>query len=482
MKTEDLMTMLDLDGGMKAESADPIEQRQLDAEAKVNDTAIEMDLWARRRGRELAEGDQIISESVGLPEAQKAGDRAYDEALEYWGDAVADFHAAAYEPAPELAEKSKDGLRHEFVKQLMETREFHEMRASTVLNPAAAEVATAAFSKQFAVRRAEAIKDQAQGREGSDSEMLTMQAAAQACASAMSAVSDLTDAAAACGLGEGAKGGKADQARIAKVYKKIRTSPNLQRIAKMAGRFRRLAASKQRQKVTHGADEVVGITLGDEIAKLVPSELAKLADPMFYLETARRLFDRQTLCRETRASEPVGKGPIVVTVDESGSMQGIKHETAKALALALAWIARRQNRWCALVGFSGGCKIEPGAMVLLPPKESKEEELIAWLGHFYGHGTDMDVPLETLPKMWPEFVKQGMARGKTDIVMITDAEVHVPDTLKNFFLKFKAEEKVKLTTLVVQGTPGNINCVSDEVYCLPALDADSEAVGRVLSV
>ena len=53
-----------------------------------------------------------------------------------------------------------------------------------------------------------------------------------------------------------------------------------------------------------------------------------------------------------------------VSVDESGSMQGEKVLTAKALALALAWIARRQRRWCALVAYSG----ESGERLLaLPP-------------------------------------------------------------------------------------------------------------------
>ena len=98
--------------------------------------------------------------------------------------------------------------------------------------------------------------------------------------------------------------------------------------------------------------------------RLLPHELAKLAIPELELDTLRRLVERQTLCREHHATEPVGKGPIIVTVDESGSMQGEKVHTAKALALALAWIARQQGRWSALVAYSG----DSGERLLaLPP-------------------------------------------------------------------------------------------------------------------
>ena len=46
------------------------------------------------------------------------------------------------------------------------------------------------------------------------------------------------------------------------------------------------------------------------------------------------------------------EGSDFLHVDESGSMEGEKAHTAKALALALAWVARRQRRWCGLVAYS----------------------------------------------------------------------------------------------------------------------------------
>ena len=160
------------------------------------------------------------------------------------------------------------------------------------------------------------------------------------------------EAAAALGMGSGAPGSN-DPKAIAALFKRVRSDPALRRVCELAGRYRRVAQSKQRQKVTHGTDDVVGVTLGGELSRLLPVELATLAVPELELDMLRRLVERQCMQREHRGVEPVAKGPIIVSVDESGSMQGDKAHTAKALALAMAWVARSQKRWCALVAYSG---------------------------------------------------------------------------------------------------------------------------------
>ena len=122
--------------------------------------------------------------------------------------------------------------------------------------------------------------------------------------------------------------------------------------------------------------------------------MTKLVVEELELDTLRRLVERQALCRVHRAVEPVGKGPILVTVDESGSMEGRKVDTAKALALALAWIARQQRRWCGLVAYSG----DSGERLLaLPPGRWDENALADWLEQFIGCGSSLDVPVRELP-------------------------------------------------------------------------------------
>ena len=120
--------------------------------------------------------------------------------------------------------------------------------------------------------------------------------------------------------------------------------------------------------------------------------------------------------RATAPTEPVGKGPILVAVDESGSMAGEKVHTAKALALALAWIARQQRRWCGLVAYSG----DTGERLLaLPPGRWDEAALMDWLEQFIGRGLR---PRRARPRVARVSTADLKApAGDTDVIFITDA-------------------------------------------------------------
>src|SRR6185436_19324070 len=87
-------------------------------------------------------------------------------------------------------------------------------------------------------------------------------------------VEEMREAAGALGLGPGSPGSN-DPRAIAALYRRVRSNPVLKRICELAGRYRRVAQSKQRQKLTHGMDDMVGVTLGGELSRLLPVELAK---------------------------------------------------------------------------------------------------------------------------------------------------------------------------------------------------------------
>jgi uncharacterized protein with von Willebrand factor type A (vWA) domain len=270
--------------------------------------------------------------------------------------------------------------------------------------------------------------------------------------------------------------GSNDPRAIAELFKRVRNDPTLRMICELAGRFRRVAASKQRQKVSHGLDEVVGVEPGGDVGRLLPSELAKLALPELELDTLRRIAERQTLCREHHAVEPVGKGPIICVVDESGSMAGVKAHTAKALALALAWVARRQRRWAGLVAFSG----DSGERLLaLPPRRWDESAVCDWLSAFIGRGSDLDVPVNEMPRMYKEI---GAPAGVTDVVFLTDAQARIPADARDRFLAWKHAVRARVITLVIDNPPGDLAAVSDECHLVRALDPGDDAVGRVLSI
>ena len=58
-------------------------------------------------------------------------------------------------------------------------------------------------------------------------------------------------------------------------------SPKLRQIAAVCGRFTRIALQQQKNRVKHPPDEITSITTGCEIERLLPSEIALLAEIHF---------------------------------------------------------------------------------------------------------------------------------------------------------------------------------------------------------
>ena len=433
--------------------------------ASKSPTALEVDAWGLRRGRDL------------LAESERLRKSCTDEF------AAADFFTAGFEPEPKLTAGCVDPRRHQFLTQLLDTPEYRALHADTRLDDTAAAIAAGHFAEQFAKLQKEETQEptggsapQVSGDEGDlAGEMAALRAVGKAVTEAKKEVDELRDAASAMGLGAGEPGSN-DARAIAEIYKRVRNDPGLRRISELAGRFRRVAASKQRQKVTHGLDDVVGVEPGGDIGRLLPSELVRLAVPELELDTLRRIVERQALCREHHAVEPVGKGPILCVVDESGSMQGPKAHTAKAVALALAWVARQQRRWAGLIAYSGG---SGERLLALPPGRWNETALCDWLSAFIGHGSDLDVPIQELPRMYKEI---GAPPGETDLVIITDARCRIPAELREQFVTWKQAARVRTTSLVLNNPPGDLSAVSDEVHSVRSLDPTGDAVSRVLSL
>jgi uncharacterized protein with von Willebrand factor type A (vWA) domain len=456
MDPDELLKLLDLGARPPRPPDDPAPPASSEREPpeEASPTALAVDAWGLRRGRDL------VDESDRL---QKAGTDAF---------AAADFFTAAFDPDPRLCAACADPLRREYLGQLLDTPDYRSLHTATRLDDTAAAIAAVHLAEQFArlAREAGAHAGDPPGRE-----MATLRAVGRAVAGADKEVGELREAAAALGMGPGSPGAN-DPRAVAALFRRVRGDPALRRICELAGRFRRVAQSKQRLKASHGLDDVVGVEPGGDVGRLLPVELARLAVPELELDALRRIAEREALCREHHATEPVGKGPVVCVVDESGSMEGPKAHTAKALALALAWVARSQRRWCGLVAYSG----DSGERLLaLPPGRWNEGGLCDWLAAFIGRGSDLDLPIRELPRMCREL---GAPAGATDVVFVTDAQARIPAPLKDAFARWKRSARARVVSLVLATSAGDLADVSDEVHHVRTLDPAGDAVGRVLSL
>jgi Mg-chelatase subunit ChlD len=198
--------------------------------------------------------------------------------------------------------------------------------------------------------------------------------------------------------------------RTRQIANALKTKPRMQRLVQLIGRFRKMALTKQKQKVRHGADEIADITVGDDISRFLPTELAKLMHPLSRLDLHRQMMERSVLQYEMRGTETKGKGPMVVCLDKSGSMKGDPNDWATAVALALGDLAVRDGRVFAVVSFD--TRIMHEAIT----KKGEKMDASALFVECHG-GTDIDVAYERALQI----IQQNPGQlAKADIVMITD--------------------------------------------------------------
>ena len=218
--------------------------------------------------------------------------------------------------------------------------------------------------------------------------------------------------------------GPAGLKAIRDAHTRLGGSHRLKRICELAGRLERIAASKAHSRVKPGVGEVHGIDLGANLSRLLPSELVALRHPRLRLALLARLLQRQALTYGMQGKEPQARGPIIVLLDESGSMRaGGKDTWAKAVCLALLSTATRQKRDWHLVSFNGGIIRETA----IPARQAAMADIQAALDHRCAGGTDFNAPIfRAVELLW-----HSPTMKKADVVIITDGEADLkPETVE----------------------------------------------------
>lgn len=472
MTKDDLFRMFGIEDA-KQEEITIEDASDVEASSPPSPFSLILDTWDIERGRKLAQDIRARNNSLS-PEA------------------MADFHALAFLQSPKLEDdKCEDPKRRTFVEGILKSPEMDALRHKTHLNLPMSEAVAFQFAQQFA-QLVEADKQQQKKRQQSklpntprrgerekeEDRIQTMGFCQQALEGAQDSTEELEGilSAMGCGSNDGSHN-KVDLGNIQKTLQRVKGSKKLLRILDLAGRYRRVAAQKQRTKMVHGPDELSGTELVDNPEKLLPEEAALLMEEDFEDDACRRLLEKEMIGYQFRAPETLGKGPIVVCVDESGSMEGERFEHAKAFALTMAWIAKKQNRYCCLVSFGSSSNV---ISLVLNPKTWDQEGVLSWLEHFYRGGTSLIGPLETIPSQWEELK---VPKGKTDMIVLTDGVVSIGHSTIERYNNWKEKEKVKLITLVVgSDNVGQMPSVSDKVHVIPQLGHNEIGVVDCLSI
>jgi uncharacterized protein with von Willebrand factor type A (vWA) domain len=150
-----------------------------------------------------------------------------------------------------------------------------------------------------------------------------------------------------------------------------------------------------------GKSELTGVHESDDLSALLPHETALLSDPstegVFLKKFAeKKLQTFEFVSKEVEAvEEEVDKieqvekedkrGPIIICIDTSGSMHGAPENVAKAMALALMKIAKKDDRACYMISFSTGIQT-----LELTNLADSLESLCRFLAHSFYGGTDAE--------------------------------------------------------------------------------------------
>jgi len=214
------------------------------------------------------------------------------------------------------------------------------------------------------------------------------------------------------------QGGRVSAGDRLELGKRLARNRKIGELARMVGRFKQEARALKKRTLEHGAIEAYDIERGGEIGRLIPAELLALHHPGLAMDFRRRLIEGDVLQYRLRDSDQRGKGPMVVCIDVSSSMQGDKELWAKAVSLTLMDIARRQRRLFRAILFSSG---DQTLKVLDLNRERRYQpelpKVLEMAEYFPGGGTDFERPLTTALEL---IEHRGLKRA--DIVMITDGE------------------------------------------------------------
>ncbi|HET6871648.1 MAG TPA: VWA domain-containing protein [Sporolactobacillaceae bacterium] len=218
---------------------------------------------------------------------------------------------------------------------------------------------------------------------------------------------------------------------------KMSTNDKLKEIAEWAGRFKQIARKKQKSKYDESVERS-GIIIGNQIERLMPMELAQYASPITKIDFLRRFAEGELFQYEQKGKETLGKGPVVLCLDQSGSMNDMDTQ-AKGFALALMSIARKQKRDFALILFSTDTKTmeyEKGKI--------KPHDMVELAQTFLGGGTYFDRPLKSALQ-----VIEKSRFKKADVIFVTDGEAYLkPEFIKELNRKKREKEFSILSILL----------------------------------
>ena len=201
-------------------------------------------------------------------------------------------------------------------------------------------------------------------------------------------------------------------------------------------------------------------------SRALPDELANLAigeegEDLFL----KRLLDEDLLAYSYKNPVKETQGPILIAVDGSGSMAGLKEIWAKALAIATVLQAKKEKRK------SQGIIFGASEQEIFEIDVNKLEDLATASFHM---GTNFGPPLKWAQDKFNE-------QPRADLFFITDGVCNIGGAEKADFIRAKTRSGAKCySVLIGSETTETVKQFSDKVFSLTAIPTSHDG-GQILS-
>lgn len=199
-------------------------------------------------------------------------------------------------------------------------------------------------------------------------------------------------------------------------------NPTIVELAKQIGRSGGTSHEVTGKFQSASRSDISGITIGNDLNCLLPSELAllgaKSTENLFYqryVQNRLQLFSSASHSFEVANDK---SGPIYICVDTSSSMEGEPEVTAKTLALAVAIVAQRDRRPICMINYSHNL-----SFFILTNLHRQRKKFLAFLSHSYAGSNDENKLFYFIFKKLPSIPKYKLfadAFKGADILIISD--------------------------------------------------------------
>jgi uncharacterized protein with von Willebrand factor type A (vWA) domain len=261
------------------------------------------------------------------------------------------------------------------------------------------------------------------------------------------------------------------------IMKRMRRSEAFKKFKDLLGRMRQIAGRKAKENARREGRFVPKTEYGREIARAESDQLAALVHPALRLKALQSWVRGELRLKGRVFKHSMGKGPVVVCEDASGSMDGVKQQWAKAVVLALAYYAKLERRTFAWILYDS---VVHKAKVYVQGNLAPEQMLELVESRASG-GTNFERPLTKSLEM---IQKEGLK--KADVCFITDGECAVSSAwLRNFLSEKRRLEANVISVLMDTGdtSDATLKQFSDrvqQVSCFTAEEAGQKIISHLV--